>query len=178
MKNDNKIEKKIPLKNYIILGIICVVTFILVFYLVDIYKNRVKYNNENKNVMSFLSEIKEEELNNYISENHDTMIYISSTDDVQNRKYETKLKKYVTKKNLTKNMVYLNVTDLDVDFLNYLKNNYFNDELKGAYTNVITVPNVFIIRDERIVKVLNKEKSQLDINKTKSFIEKYWIEQQ
>ena len=74
----NNKKKEIPTKNYIILIILSLVTLILTFNLAGIYQERMEHNNQSNNIMKFLSEIKEEELKNYVLDNHDTIIYISS----------------------------------------------------------------------------------------------------
>ena len=94
----NNKKKEIPTKNYIILIILSLVTLILTFNLAGIYQERMEYNNQSNNIMKFLSEIKEEELKNYVLDNHDTIIYISSSVDNENKKFEYQLRKYINRK--------------------------------------------------------------------------------
>ncbi|MBD9085439.1 hypothetical protein EGP64_02080 [bacterium] len=67
-------KKEISTRNYITTFLISVFTIILTFSIANYCKNWLDYKNENV-MSSFLSEIKLEEFNNFIIENHDIMIY-------------------------------------------------------------------------------------------------------
>lgn len=175
MKTNNR---EIPKKNYIILIILSIGTILLVFYLNNIYKERLEYNNQNSNVMSFLSEIKEEELNNYILDNHDTIIYISSSINNENKKFESELKNYINKKNLSKDIIYLDSSNLSDSFYNNLKNNYLSDGLKKQNIQLNITPNIIIIKEEKIVNVLYQQATtKFDSKQAKEFIKKYWVDE-
>ena len=174
----NKNTKEIPKKIYFILALLSVGTLLIVFYLTGAYKERVEYNNQNSNIMNFLSEIKEEELNNYILDNHDTIIYISSSNNRDNKEFEYKLKKYINKKNLVKDIIYLDSSNLSDSFYDNLKNNYLSDKLKKQDITLNNIPNIIIIKGEKIVKVLYKtETKNLDVNEAEEFIQKNWIDE-
>ena len=175
MKKNNK---EIPKKNYFILILLSIGTILLVFYLSNVYKERVEYKNQNNNIMNFLSEIKEEELNNYILDNHDTIIYISSSLSDANKKFEYDLKKFIDKNDLNKDIVYLDSSNLSDSFYDNLRNNYLSNELKKQNITLNNIPNIIIIKEEKIVNVLYKTlTNKLDSDKAEEFIEKNWIDE-
>ena len=180
----NNKKKEIPTKNYIILIILSLVTLILTFNLAGIYQERMEYNNQSNNIMKFLSEIKEEELKNYVLDNHDTIlkhstiIYISSSVDNKNKKFEYQLRKYINRKNLTKDFVYIDSSNVSENFYNDLNNNFLSEKLKSQNIDLKTIPNILIVKEGKIVKVLyKKQPSKLKVKQAEDFIKKNWIDE-
>lgn len=174
----NNKKKEIPIKNYIILIILSLVTLILTFNLAGIYQERMEYNNQSNNIMKFLSEIKEEELKNYVLDNHDTIIYISSSVDNENKKFEYQLRKYINRKNLTKDFVYIDSSNVSENFYNDLNNNFLSEKLKSQNIDLKTIPNILIVKEGKIVKVLyKKQPSKLKVKQAEDFIKKNWIDE-
>lgn len=144
-------EKKIPVKNYIILFIIAVATIVFVIYGVNFYKNKKSYENSLNVRMDFLLQLKENEVKNYITDNHDAIIYISDSSNDEYRDYEKELKKLLINKDLNKEVVYLDVSKVSGDFYNTVKKTYFDTNIKQEADNV---PNVWIINEGKIDNVL------------------------
>ena len=84
-------ERTIPTRNYIILLVVALVTFIILFFFVSYYEKRKEYQNSKNTRMSFLSDIKESELPNYILDNSDTIIYVSDSTDSNYETFESEL---------------------------------------------------------------------------------------
>ena len=92
--------KKIPLKNYIILSIILGVSVLIVIYITNWFLATQKQNEENNNV-NFIKEVKVSEINNYITENPNFIIYLKCSTS-NNVKFEKKLKKFLIDNDIQK----------------------------------------------------------------------------
>lgn len=170
----NTQENPIPTKNYIILILIVIVTIILVIFFTKSYQEQAQYDTQSNNVMTFLSEIKIEEFDNYIQENHDVMVYLSSSIDDYDKKYEKSLKNYITKKDLIKDFVYLDTSNLEPNFYEKLKTNYLSKKLQNQNIHLDQDPTILIIKNQKISYVFHSNK--LNIKETEKFIQKNWVE--
>lgn len=142
--------REISIKNYIITLVIVLATVILTLTLATNYKNKVMY--DNKNIMTtFLSEIKLEELDTYITENHDVMIYLIS--DNEEDVIQQKVKNIIMKNDYTKDMVVLNI-NVDDELISSLKNKYFNENLKNLE---LKENDILFVKEGKIVDILNVE---------------------
>lgn len=106
-------ERQIPPKNYLYLALILVFTILLLVYI-------LKWNkayNESKLYTGILNEylqvINYNELNDYIIENKDAVIYVSILGNEKIRDFEKKFKNTITNNNLRNKLLYLDITDED-----------------------------------------------------------------
>lgn len=169
----NTHKNQVPLRNYIILILIAIVTILLVFFFTKSYQEQAQYDTQNNNIMTFLSEIKVEEFDNYIQENHDVMVYLSSSIDNFDAEYEKDLKKYITKKNLIKDFVYLDTSNLGADFYERLKTDYLSKKLQKQNIHLDQDPTLLIIKNQKISYVFHSNK--LNIRDTEKFIQENWV---
>lgn len=169
----NTHKNQVPLKNYIILILIAIVTIFLVIFFAKFYQEQAQYDTQNNNIMTFLSEIKIEEFDNYIQENHDVIVYLSSSIDNFDVEYEKNLKKYITKKNLIKDFVYLDTSNLETDFYERLKTNYLSKKLQKQDIHLDQDPTLLIIKNQKISHVFHSNK--LNIRDTEKFIQENWV---
>ena len=93
-----KVELRVvPKKNYLILGIILIVSFLLVYYLymwVDVY-NESKLN---KPILDkYMEVINYNELDNYLVESPNAIIYVSVLENTEIRDFERKFKSILKK---------------------------------------------------------------------------------
>ena len=91
--------KEIPKKNYFILAIIVVLTILLVFYLKSWYEATTLSNLPRTIMADSLPEVKIEEFDNFIQENPNIVIYISSSTENQGD-FDKKIYQYISKNNL------------------------------------------------------------------------------
>ena len=98
-------ERIIPKKNYFILSILAVATIILTFYLSDYYFKREKEIIAHNTTMNFLLKITENDLKNYIADNHDVIIYFSNSYNKSLIDYEKKLKKTLVNSEMEQQVV-------------------------------------------------------------------------
>ena len=148
MKKNN--ERKIPLKNYIILGLIILLTLGLVYYF---YLWYITYEESklNETIMDrYLEVINYNELNDYIVENRNAMIYTSILEDKNIRKFEIKFKNIVVKNALKDKILYMDMTDIFKDKIKYT-------ELRNSYQinnyNITNVPCILVFKDAKLVDI-------------------------
>lgn len=152
--------KKIPKKNYIYVTILSLFTIILTFYLSNLYL----VNKRSENKISFVSEIKENELKSYLDETHEIIIYMSESKNKENDKLEEELKKYTQKNNLEDKYLYLDLSMVSSNFYNEFYVNYINEAYKGNFK--IKDPTIIYIKNKKVESYNNNIK---DINDIKKF---------
>lgn len=115
MMNKLKKEKlkEIPTKNYIYLFIILLGSILLLIYIYTWYEtyNETKLNTSIMN--NYLTVINYNELDNYITENKDAVIYVSILGDEQIYRFETNFKNTIVNNNLRNSILYLDLTNED-----------------------------------------------------------------
>lgn len=150
--------KKIPLSNYIKALCLILFTIILTIFLVNSYNSRKEYENSMNVTMSFLRNVDSSNIEEYLIENHDVIMYISNSNDENLKEYEETLKKLIIKKELEKNIIYFDTKTLDDEYLREFLQNYAVENLKSV--NIIE-PNLFIFKDGKIATILYKDKQVL-----------------
>lgn len=134
--------REIPKKNYIIMIFITLSVVIVTIALGNAYNNREKKTSD---IYSFLSEIKVNDLDTYLLENPNAIIYISDKYDLNNEKIEETIKKDITELNVKDYFVYLDTNDITESFL---KN--FNEKYDGNI-DIDKIPMIVIISDGKVV---------------------------
>ena len=121
-----KKEKNIPLKNYIILAVVLILSIILVIYFYMWY-NAYEESKLNTMIMDkYLQVINYNELNNYLVENKDAVIYSSVLEDQKIRDFEKKFKNIIIKNSLNNDILYLDLTE-------ELKDKNITKDIKETY---------------------------------------------
>ena len=106
-----KKEKEIPLKNYILLSIVLILTIVVVIYFF-LWKNTYEKSKLQTPILDdYLLVINYNELNNYLVENKDAIIYVSKLNDESIRLFENKFKNIINKNNLNNKILYLDLTE-------------------------------------------------------------------
>lgn len=113
--------RQIPFKNYIIMSIILITIVITTIFLANIYNNRFK---KTSIMYNYLSEIKKKDMDTYIIEKPNTIVYVSDKYDISNEKIEEKIKNDIIKYNAKEYFVYLNLNDNNIDFIDNLNKKY------------------------------------------------------
>ena len=107
--------KKIPVKNYIYLSIIVIASIFIIFYLYRWY-DTYRESKLNISIMNnYLSVINYNELDDYIIENKNAIIYVSKLGDEKINKFEKSIKNMVVENDLRNSMLYLDVTNDNFD---------------------------------------------------------------
>ena len=136
-----KKEKEIPLKNYILLSIVLILTIVVVIYFF-LWKNTYEKSKLQTPILDdYLLVINYNELNNYLVENKDAIIYVSKLNDESIRLFENKFKNIINKNNLNNKILYLDLTE-------ELKENNIVKEINKKYGKEMTeAPTKVIIKD-------------------------------
>ncbi len=135
--------RKIPMRNYIVYGLVCILTIVLLVGWVNMYATNKTYKDNTNERMNFLKEIKESELKNFLDENPEIAIYASNSEDINISDFEKSLRKKLIKKDYTSDIVYVNTNSSSDQVLKLI-----NDRYKTNYENL---PNLIVISDGIIV---------------------------
>lgn len=146
-------ERKIPTKNYVIYGVIVVVSLLVVFYLNEWYKAYKNKELENSYIANYVSEVSYDEFKNYVLENPNGIVYIGRTNCTECLDVEKKLYEVVNKNGLKEELIFLNLNDKSK------QDNYLDDVKKDFYSeNVSTpltkLPAIAVFKDQKIVDIL------------------------
>lgn len=163
-------NREIPVKNYIIVLAIFIVSFILIILGAKWYKNYREYQLTIPVISGYINEVSDEEIENYLLENRDTMLYIGASDDNNCRSLEKDLKNFIKKYNLRDQIVYIDlnkISDKD-EFVSKFNGKYATNKKINKY------PAFAIIQNGQIIDVVSKTKSQsLDIDDIEQLLEEY-----
>lgn len=134
--------REVPKKNYLICFIILISVISLTIVIANLYNNRLRKTSV---MYNYLSEIKRKDLNTFLLEKPNVVIYISDKYDASNNKIEKKIKKDIMNENLSDYIVFLNLTD---DKLNYIEtiNEKYDGKLKKR------MPMIVVFEDGKIKK--------------------------
>lgn len=162
--------RTIKLKNYVILAIIFLVTIALVLLLKDIYINNKKYEENTNDRLEILYEIKEEDLKSYLVENRDIIIYMSHASDVTLEEFENEFKTYIANKEISREIIYLNLDKVSSNFYETLKEKYFNDYMKSKKDLVLNQTNLYAIEDGNIKNMLYEQNKKISLKDVEYFL--------
>ena len=159
--------RKIPFKNYVFLGVVLLVSMLILYYFylwVDAY-NESKLN---KPIMNkYMDVINYNELDTYLIENPDTIIYVSILENKEIRDFEKNFKKLFKKKKINNDILYLDITE-------DIKNEDINNELNNKYminsVSILDVPVIIVIENGNVKSIYSISENNYDVDKVKTFI--------
>ena len=136
--------RKIPVKNYVILGVVIFITLLILYYFymwVDVYKE----SKINIPIMDkYMRVINYNEFSDYLIENPDTIVYVSILEDEKIREFEKKFKDKYRDNEIENEILYMNITD-------DIKNKNIKDEMVLKYfvnsLNMTDVPCILVFSD-------------------------------
>lgn len=140
--------KKILSKNYIILVVLLVVTVFLTLLLSNLY---ISKNKLVSNFYEYANKITPTDIEEYIIENPDTIIYISDKYDLTHETFETKFMKKIDSLNLKEQLVYVDKEEITDEFLNKINNTY------GLNVEIDNTPIIIVVVDKTIIKSIYVE---------------------
>lgn len=161
-----KKEKEIPLKNYILLSIVLILTIVVVIYFF-LWKNTYEKSKLQTPILDdYLLVINYNELNNYLVENKDAIIYISKLNNENIRLFENKFKNIINKNNLNNKILYLDLTE-------ELNKKSIVNELNKKYGKEMTeIPSIIIIKDGKISSSYNIKENGYNVKSLEKYLEK------
>ena len=160
-------EKKVTIKSYLILATIFMLTIGITIYLCECYKVYDESKKETPIIRGTLSEITSEELEHYVQENQNCVVYMCTASNQVCRDYEEKFKKLIKKKNLQEDIVYLNLSNIEQD--KFIES--FNNKYKYKIKLTSNYPAIVIFDEAKISALLQENDEKLSIDRTKQFIE-------
>lgn len=160
-----KKEREIAFKNYIILALVLIITIIGVIYIFMWYSSKEKSKLELPILDDYIMPINYNELNDYIVENKDAVIYTSMLNDVNIRLFENKFKNVIVKNNLNSSILYLDLT-------NEIKDNNVLLKMEKKYGTKVDIPSVMVFRDGVLTDVYNIKEDNYNIKKLEKYLEK------
>lgn len=163
--------RKIPLKNYIIYIIICLLTLFFLF----IFVNRIKRTDHSSDSLlnGFLYEIKYDDifqnLKNYAIDNPNFVLYISNQSQSF---FDKELKQYLLENNLKEEIVYLDGWNkLDNDFINEFKEEFFSPSLY-IDSDCIKQSNFYTYENGMIVRTLYTTQEKINMDDVRIYLER------
>lgn len=160
-----KKEREIAFKNYIILALVLIITIIGVIYIFMWYSSKEKSKLELPILDDYIMPINYNELNDYIVENKDAVIYTSVLNDVNIRLFENKFRNVIIKNNLNSSILYLDLT-------NEIKDNNVLLKMEKKYGTKVDIPSVMVFRDGVLTDVYNIKENNYNIKKLEKYLEK------
>ena len=150
-------KKDIPKKNYFILGIILIISCILVYYINAWYSLYQYEKRGNSPITTYMEIINYNEVENYIAENSDAIIYVSKSNNLKIRKFEEDNEKLFKKLELNYNILYMDAKDV-------------NKNLKIKY-NVNEYPTILFFKNKRLVNKYVLELDNINYSDMKNIID-------
>lgn len=150
-------KKDIPKKNYFILGIILIISCILVYYINAWYSLYQYEKKGNSPITTYMEIINYNEVENYIAENSDAIIYVSKSNNLKIRKFEEDNEKLFKKLELNYNILYMDAKDV-------------NKDLKIKY-NVNEYPTILFFKNKRLVNKYVLELDNINYSDMKNIID-------
>ena len=164
--------KNKKIRNYVILILMFLAVILIVLYFCNIYKTYEEYQKETPVISGTLQEIHSEDLDHYVIDNPYAFIYMCVASSDECRLFEKDLKKLVRSKELSDDIIYLNLSNDNLDEF-VLDFNKKYDYKVGLTTNY---PAFVMFEDGKIINILQgNDKKKLTISKVKQFIELYEV---
>lgn len=164
MKDELRI---IPKKNYIIFGIVILVSLLIIYYFymwVSAYKDA----KENVSVLdNYMNVINYNELDNYIVENPDSVIYVSVVDDTQINKFDKKLANSIKNNDFNKDVLYMNITETIKDAS--IKREMI-EKYSLKYSDITDIPNIIVFEDGKLISIYNIKDNGYSVSKIVEFV--------
>lgn len=154
-------KREIPRKNYIIVFAIGLLTMLIVLYMAEFYNNN-KYSEDKSVISDYLFNINIKELDNYLLENPDVVIYCADNENLENEKFEKKLRKLIIKEDLQKQFVFLDAKEIKENDIQKIQENYLSNKTKNVSLDYY--PLILIITDGKIEEVIKLTEQNMDID--------------
>lgn len=156
----NEVLREVPRKNYIYLFLILLGSLLLLLYIYTWY-DAYNENRLNTSIMDkYLTVINYNELDNYIIENKDAVIYVSILGNEDINKFEKKFKNLVSEHNLKNDILYLDISNENISIATKKLNIDEEFPYLVIYTNGV-ITDIYSINDNnysnaKIEKYLNR----------------------
>ncbi len=150
-------NRNIPFKNYILLAVTLILTIIVVVYFFVWHSNNEENNLKIPIMDKYLRVINYNELDDFLVENKDSVIYVSKLNNKEIREFEKKLKLIINDYSLNNTILYLDLTDKNIDKLKLEDKN-------------INYPAVLIYKNGKIISYFDIKKNNYNIKLLKEYL--------
>ncbi len=159
-------------KNYVTLAIIYVLVIGTVLYIASWYNTYQNYKTTIPVLRNTVSEINTAELDHFVLENPDGVIYMCVASDTTCRNFDTNLKKELLKNGLQDSVTYIDLQDV-INKESYITTVFAN---YGMSSNINNTPLFLAFEDGKIVSYLSEgETTKLTVEDAIKFIKKYRV---
>lgn len=155
----------VPKKNYVILGIVIILTFFLMYYFYMWYEAYMD-NKLNKPILNkYMEVINSNELDNYLVENTNTILYVSVLEDSKIRDFEKEFKSMLRKNKVSRDILYMDITS----------GTHLVDTVVSRYSNGmvddVDVPVIIVIEDGKLKSFYDIKENNYEIDGVIRFID-------
>ena len=165
-KNEEKENKK--LKNYLLLLFLFAVCVFLVLYICKIYTINKEEQLKIPIIRGEISEIYSDDLEHYVTDNPTTVLYLCVANADSCRDFERGFKKFLRRQDYANQIVYLNLTDVDLE--QFVES--FNKQYHYKIALTTSYPAFVLFEDGEVKSILQgNENKPLTITKLKHFLE-------
>lgn len=162
-------KRKIAAKNYFILIGILVLSVALILFARQVYKDYRAYELKTPILSGHVAEINILEIDNYIRDKADVILYFGVSDDKNSREIEKRLLKLIQNEKLDEEVIYLNLTN-ETDIENFI--NKFNKKyVKAEKNKVINYPAVVVIAERKVSATATKKNKNLKFSEVEKIFE-------
>ena len=170
-KREQNDDRNTLVKNYFKLIGILLATIICVVLIRNYYHN---YNENNINTsiigQTLTHGITADELNNYINENSNTVLYITKASDEYCRKLEEKIDDSIEDKKLKNSIIYLDMNDMSKSEIDNFFDNF--NKKYSKETKVNSYPVIVKFEDGKVINVAGKTSNgNLTVKEFNDFID-------
>ena len=120
--------KNIKIQNYLLLIVILIGSTLLAFKIIDNYKLQEEEKNSQTELDDVLAEIKWADIESYINDNVDAIIYLSDLSNENKDNFEKNFKKLITAHDLGTMIVFLDMSEINDDDYAVLESYFKADE--------------------------------------------------
>ncbi len=156
--------RKIPLKNYLILGGIILVTILIIYYFYACYYAYKETKFNIRILDKYMEVINYNELDNYLIENPNTILYVSVLENEKIREFEKEFKKSLKNHEINQTVLYMDIT-------NDIKDSKIKDELLAKYgISYNNLPVILVLNNGSLMRNMSISDNSYDIKIIKEFI--------
>lgn len=173
-EKDTKTKNSL-VRNYFLLAIFIIAGMGLTLYFCKVYKVYDDYQKATPVISGTLSEISYEELNHYVVDNPSVILYMCTASDENCRFFEKDFKKYIQREQKKDEIVYLNLSNTDID--KFVES--FNKDYKYKHKLNKRFPAFVSFTDGKVTAILQEKKdNKLSVSKTKHFLDIIWTDEE
>ena len=157
-----KDERNVPFRNYVILSILLILSVIFVIYFYMWYSEFYNTKIYTPIIDDYLNVINYNELDTYLIENKNVIVYTSILYDEESRNFEKKFTKVIKDYSLSNKIIYLDLTEQykDKNLYSFIVDKY----------NLLDLPCIIIFNDGIANDIYSIEDRNYDINLLVSYL--------